>query len=53
MLDANGDGMADVIGVSGDDERFLVWTSNGGGFNTAVEWYNGPFDYSAYVFFSD
>ena len=50
MADVNGDGRADIVGISPADERAVVWTSNGAGFNGGVEWLNGPFNYSSYVF---
>ncbi|MCP4132576.1 MAG: matrixin family metalloprotease [bacterium] len=50
--DVNGDGYDDMIGVRRDDERFVVWKSNGSGgsFNGGYEAYNGPYNYSAYEF---
>jgi hypothetical protein len=50
MDDVNGDDRADVVGVDPDSERFIVWLSNGNGFSSGVEWYNGPYSYSNYMF---
>uniref|UniRef100_UPI0024909849 FG-GAP repeat domain-containing protein n=1 Tax=Aquimarina aggregata TaxID=1642818 RepID=UPI0024909849 len=48
--DVNNDGREDVIGIRKDDERAVVWLSNGNGFRSGAEWLNGPFDYSSYGF---
>ena len=50
IADVNGDGKEDVVGMDANDERFVVWLSNGSGFNPGQQWYNGSFDYSAYQF---
>lgn len=50
LADANGDGKADIIGVSASDERILAWLSTGSGFISGAEWSNGPFNYSGYIF---
>lgn len=49
--DVNGDKKSDVFAVAKDDERFVVWSSNGNSFNGGREWMNGPFNYSAYTFY--
>ncbi|WP_281990126.1 M57 family metalloprotease, partial [Aquimarina aggregata] len=48
--DVNNDGREDIIGIRKDDERVVVWLSNGNGFRSGAEWLNGPFNYSAYQF---
>ncbi|QTA83608.1 Uncharacterized protein dnl_60210 [Desulfonema limicola] len=48
--DVNGDGLSDTVGISPSDERFVVWNSNGTGFNSGVEWLNGIYDYNTYEF---
>jgi murein DD-endopeptidase MepM/ murein hydrolase activator NlpD len=50
LADVNADGRADVVGMDGEDERFIVWkatTTNT--FTAGVQWHNGSFSYPSYT----
>jgi len=53
VADVNGDHKADVVAITPNPNRFVVWTarSDGTAFNNGVEWLNERLNYTGYEFF--